>query len=132
MAEKGASRSDRLEAFLQRLAAAPAAASLDEARALLESTLDAVEDELTDIPKNPSRSDSDGRLYAPQEDARRAVGSHPGVVRFRSRAHNTFFSQSGAIEIRAAVDGTGVDHAQGKLLLSKPDSSGKDVWGRQT
>jgi hypothetical protein len=94
------SKEERLSIFLERLSAAPPAGSAEEALELLSTTLNEVEDELTDIPYMPENSQSDGRMYPPQEDNARDVPGHDDVVRYRSRAHNTFIRANGAIEIR--------------------------------
>lgn len=97
-------KSVRLHEFLTRLAAAPAAAALDEAFRQLSDVLNAVEDELTEIPFNPDSWQSDGRMYPPQEDNRRSVPEKPGTVRYRTRQHNIFISADGAITIEDVVN----------------------------
>jgi hypothetical protein len=81
--------------FLRRLDLAISVGSGEAALALITSTLTAVEDELTDIPADPARWMTDGRMYPPQADNRREVPDHPLVVRYRSRAHNTFIGANG-------------------------------------
>jgi hypothetical protein len=104
-------RSERLAIFLDRLSAAPAASSAEEALILLAATLNGVEDEFTTIPFDLSRSQSDGRMYPPLPDSAREVPGRPDVTRYRSRAHNTWVAANGAIRI-ASVDG-------GEPLLDK-------------
>jgi hypothetical protein len=98
--------------------AAPAATA-EAALELIASTLNAVEDDLTDIPANPDRWMTDGRMYPPQPDSRREVPDHEDVTRYRSRAHNTFIRANGAIEIRDLAD---------QVLFSKAGADGKHVW----
>jgi hypothetical protein len=110
-------KADRLEEFFWRLRALPAAETFQEAVRQIETTLNAVEDELTGIPYDPSRWRSDGRLYPPQEDnmletGRRQVGG------FRSFRHRTFIGFNGAIEIR---------ETSGRMVFSKPGADGKSV-----
>lgn len=81
--------------------------------------LTTVEDELTDVQSNADAWMTDGRMYPPQADSRRKVPADERVARFRSRAHNTFVGQNGAIEIRT-VDGD--------ILLMKDGADGKHVW----
>ena len=91
---------ERLEEFCQRLLGAPAAGTADEAFELIATTLAEVEDEMTDIPNNPNQWQTDGRMYPPQADSAREVPGQPGTTRYRNRAHNTFISTNGAIEIQ--------------------------------
>jgi hypothetical protein len=110
---------DRFGIFLQRLSAAPAAASFEEARTLLTRTLNEVEDELSGVPFDHDRWRSDGRMYPPEDDSIRSVPDHRSVKRFRSRAHNTFISDNGAIEIRTIDD---------VIVLQKAGTDGRGVW----
>jgi hypothetical protein len=109
----------RLSEFFQRLEDASPAASAVEAFELVSSILNAVEDELTDIPADPERWMTDGRMYPPQLDSRRDVPDHPSVTRYRSRRHNTFISANGAIEIRDITD---------QVLFRKSGADGNHVW----
>lgn len=101
------------------MAAALPATSSEAALEIIAATLTAVEDDLTDIPADPTRWMTDGRMYPPQPDSRREVPEHPEVTRFRSRAHNTFISRNGAIEIRDLAD---------QVLFRKAGADGKHVW----
>lgn len=113
------SKSDRLQEFLRRLDAAEPASSAEGALELVSQMLNAVEDELTDIPFDPSSWMDDGRLYPPQADSAFRVPDHPDLIRYRNRDHNTIVSKWGAIEIRTA---------SGEVILEKPGASGKGVW----
>lgn len=110
---------ERLQEFFRRLKGVPEASTFDEAFMQIANILTAVEDELTDIPCNPERWRSDGRLYPPQRDSVRAVESSVRVKRLRSLSHNTFIGDNGSIEI-AAIDGT--------VLFRKPGVDGDGVW----
>jgi hypothetical protein len=110
----------RLVEFMRRMEAAPAPASADEAMTLLSNTLNAVEDELTDIPFDPDRWMNDGRMYPPQADNARAVDGRADLTRYRSVRHNTWIRTNGAIRIeelqtkavlldKLGADGCGVD-----------------------
>ena len=100
----------------RRLERMPAAASGEEGRANLENVLDKVEDELSGVLKDPSRWQSDGRMYMPEADSQ--VNAPTGVQKFRSRGHYVLFGSNGAIEIqdlkgktvheRSGADGRGV------------------------
>lgn len=98
--------------------AAPAG-SESEALALIAVTLTAVEDEMTDVPADPSKWMTDGRLYPPQPDSRRHVPEYTWVTRYRSRGHNTFIAQNGAIEIR---------RLEGDVLFRKAGRDRRHVW----
>jgi len=106
--------------FFLRLAAAPPAGSFDAAYRLLCQTLEAVEDEFSGVPNNPTRWQADGRLYPPQQDTSFEVPGSPEVTGFRSRAHKTYIGRNGAIEIRSAFDGT--------VVFEKPGSDGGSLW----
>jgi len=86
---------------------------------LLSSILNSVEDELSGVPFDPSKWQSDGRMYPPQDDSRRHVVGYPNVTRFRSRRHNTFIGENGSIEIV---------ELGGAVLLRKHGADGKHVW----
>lgn len=113
------SKSERLAELFRRLAAAPAVTSAIEAKSLLDSTLNAVEDELTGVPYDPEAWMTHDRMYPPQEDSRRVVPGRPDIARYRSRSHNTYIGANGAIEIAAV---------SGEVLFRKPGADGRYVW----
>ena len=92
-------KQERLQIFLNRLKKAKPAADHDSAFKLLGDTLNEIEDEHTEIPFNPENFITDGRMYPPQRDARRLVEGRTDLIRYRSKAHNTYISQNGAILI---------------------------------
>jgi hypothetical protein len=98
---------------------APADETGEEALARFSNILNDVEDQLASIPFDPRNWLTDGRLYPPQPDSARAVPGHPGVVRYRSRGHNTFIGGNGAIEIWT-VDGT--------VQFQKAGADGRTIW----
>ena len=114
-----ASRRERLDEFLRRLAISPAASSLAEAWKLIDETLDEVEDEMSGIPNNPTTWLTDGRMYPAQPDNLRDVPGHPAVKRLRSRDHNMFIGTNGAICI--------VQISTGEVALDKPGDDGHRV-----
>jgi hypothetical protein len=114
----GRSRAERFQEFLSRIKKSPPANSHDDALRLLSDTLNQVEDEFTDIPFQPERWQTDGRMYPPEDDNARAVDGGGDVIRYRHRAHNTFIRDNGAIEIQ---------DIDGKVLFEKSGSDGRSV-----
>jgi len=110
---------ERFKIFVQRLMEARRAISAEDALMLLSTTLNAVEDEFTDILFDPSQWMSDGRMYPPQADSARDAPGRPDVTRYRSKAHNTFIAKNGAIRIE--------DLTGSLVVLSKPGNNGKEV-----
>lgn len=112
----------RFAAFLEELKNAQPVSSFDEAYELVCQTLIRVEDTLTSIPYDPEAWQTDGRMYPPQDDSKRAVADHEYVTRFRSRGHNTYISANGAIEIQE------VGSNPAKVVFAKSGTDGKGVW----
>jgi len=111
-------KSERLAEFFRRMMQLPSAATFDGGFDQLSTTLNAVEDELSGIPYQPTLWFSDGRLYPPQLDNARAVPDSKEVKRLRSLQHNTFIASNGAIKI-VRMDGV--------VLLEKPGADGREV-----
>jgi hypothetical protein len=82
---------------------------------LLASTLNAVEDEFTNIPFDPSKWETDGRMYPPQPDSLRQVDGHPELRKYRNRNHYTIIGDDGSIQIEKG----------GQCLLIKPGQTRK-------
>ncbi len=114
------SRAQRLEEFFRRFAQRLPVSSGEDALAVLVSTLNEVEGELSGIPYNPESWATDGRLYPPFPDSRRPVPGRTDVVRWRSKGHNTYIRNNGAIQISRVPDGAIVFEASG--------SDGRGVW----
>lgn len=112
-------KAERLREIYRRLAQAPPAETFLEMRDQLADIVNAVEDQLTNIPHNPAEWRNDGRIYPPEPDSMRTVPAHPGVTRFRSLAHNTYIGANGAIEI-VSLDGT--------IEFRKPGADGCNLW----
>jgi hypothetical protein len=114
-----ASKTERLAEFIRRLREAPPVATFDEAYKLICDTINAVEDEMTTIPFDPSKWQTDGRMYPPQFDNVRNVSGRSDVVRFRTRFHNIFIATNGAIQI--------LDVNEEVLLFSKNGANGEGI-----
>ena len=112
------SKEERLAEVWKRLGAAPEPCSHDEAHQLLGDFIHEVEDDLTDIPRDPVNWQTDGRMYPPQEDSARVVFGRSDVVRYRSRGHHTFIRTNGAIEVRDTA---------GTVVFAKSGSDGAGV-----
>jgi hypothetical protein len=78
----------------------------------LEKTLNAVEDEYSGVPFNLENSSSDGRMYPPLDDRRKAISTNPRIERFESAGHFTLIGENGAIRIVFRLDG--------RVFLDKP------------
>jgi hypothetical protein len=113
-------KSERFAAFLERLRAAPAAATFNEAYQQLCAILNEIEDTVTSIPHNPDNWRTDGRMYPPQLDSMHEVPDRPAVRRFRSRGHNTFLGANGSIEIQLASPAN-------EVVFAKPGADGREV-----
>ena len=111
------SKAQRLDEFLRRLHNLPAARDAAEAQEQIERTLNAVEDELTSIPFDPSQWQSDGRLYPPQDDNMIAT-DNALVACYRSVRHRIYIGMNGAIEIRETT---------GSFVFSKSGADGKSI-----
>lgn len=113
-------KTERLQEVYRRLTAAPAARTFAEMRRQLDNVLNAVEDELTGIPYDPLRWETDGRLYPVQDDNIFDVEGHPCVMLLRARGNTIYIGDNGAIEIQSVVSGF--------VEFSKPGSDGRGVW----
>ncbi len=113
------SKRERIEEFLRRLERAEPAGSAAAAFALLSRILNEVENELSGIPFDPTKWQSDGRLYPPQEDHKRNVEGRSDLIRYRSARHNTFISVDGGIKI--------IDLESDQCVLNKPGLNGRTI-----
>lgn len=95
-------RSERLRCFLDRLLAAPAAPDFLSAFGLLADILNRVEDEMSEVPFDPSAWRDDGRLYPPQLDREVRWDQH-GERAFRTVRHFVVFGDDGSIRILDAT-----------------------------
>jgi len=115
---RDAPKSERFAEFQWRLLVAPSASGFAEAYRQISDTLNAVEDELTSIPPDPTKWRTDGRMYPPQLDSLRSVAGRADVKRLVSKGHNTLIGDNGAIEIR---------ELSGRTVLSKLGADGRGI-----
>ena len=116
------SKQERLRVFFNRLMEAEAANSHDQALMMLETLLNAVEDELSGLPFNLSTSNTDGRIYPPLADNVRAFKNAAGDIigtRRRSTFENTYIINNGAIRILSTRSNA--------VLMDKPGADRKLV-----
>lgn len=107
---------ERFALFVRELQEAAAAASAEEARQLVESVLNSVEDRYSGVPFRPDSWRDDGRMYPPQDDSERQ-SAIVGVRVFRTRGHRLWIGFNGAIRI------TTVGTSEERVVL---DKAGKD------
>ena len=111
-------RNERFALFIRELSGAVPAATLEEARTLLETVLNRIEDIHSGADFDPSNWRNDGRLYPPQDD-REINSGLDGVRTFRTVGHYVSFAANGAIRIvalRSAID---------DIVLDKPGLDGE-------
>jgi len=94
-------KNERFALFVREMEEAAPAASFEEARLLLETVLNGVEDRHSGVPYNPENWQADGRLYPPHDDSERKSDTR-GVRIFRTRGHRVSIAENGALRIVAA------------------------------
>ncbi len=112
-------RKQRFALFLAALEQVAPANDRVSARALLENTLNLIEETHSGVPFDPERWMIDGRMYPPHDDFERPC-SIAGAVLFHSVAHAIWFAANGAIRIEAR---RGPD--KGRVELDKVGTDGK-------
>ena len=90
----------RLGEFLRRMTEAPAAGGADEALGLITELLDAVEDEHSGVPNDPTGPRADERMFPPIVRYHFAIEGRPDLDGYRQKAHDTIIAANGAILIR--------------------------------
>lgn len=93
-------RIERFALFVQRLKEAAPAATFEEARLLLETILNRVEDQHSGVRFHPPSWRTDGRLYPPQDDYELETDI-PDVRVFKTVRHFVTIGDNGAIRIEA-------------------------------
>jgi len=109
-------KAKRFQIFLERLSAAPPASSADEAFNLLTQTLNAVEDEFSEVPNHPENWRTDGRMYPPQADSLVKNPENPDVRKYRSKGHYTNVGPNGSLRIETL---------DAEILIDKPGQNGR-------
>lgn len=109
-------KAKRLKEFIKRLREAPAANVVATAFDLLSQTLNAVEDELSEVPFRPENWRTDGRMYPPKEDSRVKCPERPSLKKYRNKGHYDYFGSNGSIRIETLG---------GDVLLDKPGQDGR-------
>lgn len=112
-------KAERLQEIFRRLAKAPAAGTFEEMRVQLSNIMNDVEDQLTDIPFDPTAWQNDGRMYPVQDDNVFDVEGHPRVTLLRARKNQIYIGDNGSIEIQ---------NASGAVQFGKPGVDGRSVW----
>lgn len=110
-------KSERFALFVRELQEAAAAASFEEARQLVDSVLNGVEDRHSGVTFRPDQWRSDGRMYPPQNDSEKK-SPIAGVRVFRTRGHRVWIAGNGAIRITTA------GAAEDRIILDKPGKDG--------
>jgi hypothetical protein len=67
---------------------------------MIDTTLNAVEDEFSHIPYDPEVWRTDGRMYPAQDDSIVELPNHLNITCFRHRSHRTYIGVNGSFEIR--------------------------------
>lgn len=116
-------QAERIAVFLKRLEHSKPARTREEAFRHVTDTLNAVEDSFSGAAYDPEKHLTDGRLYPPQPDSKRDVPGREDVVRYRSRGHNTWIADNGAIRIEKIAKGA----EPPVCCLDKPGADGKTV-----
>jgi hypothetical protein len=107
-------KSKRFALFVRELMEAAPVATFEEARLLLETRLNEVEDRYSVVPYNPSSWRDDGRLYPPQDDMEKTSGL-PSVRMFKALKHRVYYGANGSIRIESVT---------GEVVLDKPGKDG--------
>ena len=112
-AETAPTKGQRLNIFYDGVTSAPRATTAQEARQQMHSTLDAIEDAYSGVPKNPNPGlTPDGRMYPVQAD--RMVTGADGSITATSRGHVTTYGPNGSITVTDRATGAVVCHKPGE------------------
>ncbi len=100
MPEQNTKKGARLTEFFRRMLEASAAGNSGEALGLITETLNAVEDEHSGVPNDPTGPRADERMFPPIERYHFAIEGRPDLDGYRQKGHDTIIAGNGAILIR--------------------------------
>jgi RHS repeat-associated protein len=105
------SKADRLNKIFGQVTSAPNSTTAQQAMQQMHTSLDAVEDAYSGVPKNPNPGLApDGRMYPAQPD--NIVVGDDGSITATSRGHITTYGSDGSITV--------TDRATGNVVYYKP------------
>ncbi len=108
----------RLAEVIERLGKEPPFGTAEAALAALTAILNEVEDRRTGTAFGPARWRRDSRLYPPQADAANPFPGRPELTRYRTRQHNVWIAEGGAIRI---------EEVSGRCLSEKAGMDGRTI-----
>lgn len=118
---------ERLIEFIKRMEAAPAVATADAAMASLLAIMEAVEDEFSGVPNDPTGPNADQRMFPPLDEKYSfAIPGREDLRGFFHVDHETIFGANGEILIRTRRTRRN-PNAEIRVLLNKPGIDGKTV-----
>ena len=97
-ADNIASRSERRSVFFAVIADAPVSATMQQAKCLLDTALNVIEEQFSGVPYAPQNWRSDGRMYPAGEDFRRKMPTDLVACYFH-RQHESQFGANGSFRI---------------------------------
>lgn len=89
----------RLNLIFQGVAALPAAATAQAAKAQLDQEINRVENLHSGVPYNPPSWATDGRIYPAQDDNRKKPTHPKAALEYVHKQHRSQFGANGAIRI---------------------------------
>jgi hypothetical protein len=110
---------ERIAELVRQLEAARPAASADEALHLVTSTLEAIEDQHSGVPNDPSSPFADERIWPPIARYHFAIEGRDDLDGYRQKGHETLIGANGAILIRTRIEI--------RIILDKPGRDGRKV-----
>ncbi len=110
---------ERLAELVRRLEAAPRSRDAGAALELITTVLEQVEDELTDIPNDPSTPRADERIWPPIDKYHFEIPGRPDLDGYRQRGHETIVRANGAFLVRTRLGSN--------VILDKPGHDGRKV-----
>lgn len=111
---------ERLEGIKALIADAPSPSNHDEALTMLTTIINEYEEAHSGVPYafDLARTTKDGRIYPPAPDQEKP-SKIPGTRRYRTRGHNVYIGDNGAIAFE--------DVKTNEIEFSKPGADGKEV-----